>query len=121
MALAVSAHVSNAVDAPVNETHFYSTGELFRVSSTLKAVVVLAIRGDTEQSGLSNLEENSITIPIAEVNNLIRGLQEIVESIHKQNKGKPQIVRKGTGIVKKGMGIVKKVTHVVKKGTKIVR
>src|ERR1017187_9744717 len=60
---------------------FYSTGKLFRIAisvktdATIKAGVVLAVRADTGKSKLSDWEENSITIPLMDVEKLIQGLQ----------------------------------------------
>jgi len=84
MVLEAFPNTSTGVDDSVKEGHFYGTGELFRISSKLKGGVVVAIRGDTGNSKLNDWEENSITIPLKEVERLIRGLQDIVQGLHKQ-------------------------------------
>jgi len=65
-------------EGTVKGSRFVSTDELFTISGKPKGGVVIAVRGDTGNAKLSEWEENSITIPIAEAKQLIRGLQAIV-------------------------------------------
>ncbi len=86
MVLEASSETAAGTGDSVKEGKFYQTEEYFRVTGSLKAGVVLAIRKDTGNSQLSDWDENSITIPIKDAEQLIQGLQDLIQDIHRQAK-----------------------------------